>query len=86
MTVGSLAIASWIAHGVLVVLLLRAWIELRPRTAIVFALLWLAGYLVSPYVVQARLLFMPYVAMLDIALLLRLAWQGRVSLGLRIDR
>lgn len=86
MTVGSLAIAGWIVHGVFAVLLLRAWIELRPRTAIVFALFWLAGYLVSPYIVQARLLSVPYVATLDIALLLRLAWQGRVSLGLRIDR
>jgi hypothetical protein len=81
---GSISIATWIAHGVFVVLLLRAWIELRPRTAIIFGLLWLAGYVGLPYILYGELYFMPLVAVLDIVLLVRLALQDESGgLGLR---
>jgi hypothetical protein len=72
---GSVSVAGWIAHGVFAVLLLRAWVELRPRTAIVFALLWLAGYFGLPFILYAEPFFMPFVALLDIVLLLRLMAQ-----------
>jgi len=73
--VSSVTVAGWIAHGVFLVLLLRAWIELRPRTAVIFVLLWCAGYFGLPYILYGELYFMPYVAVLDIALLLLLGWQ-----------
>lgn len=72
---GSISIAGWIAHAVFCVLLLRAWIELRPRTAIIFGLLWLAGYFGLPYILYGEPYFMPLVAILDIVLLLRLSLQ-----------
>lgn len=72
---GSATVASWIAHGVFFVLLLRAWIELSPRTAVIFALLWCAGYFGLPYILYGELYFLPYVAVLDIVLVLLLARQ-----------
>ena len=74
--VGSVGIAVVIAHGVFVVLLVRAWIELRPRTAIVFAVLWLLGWFGLPYILYGELYFLPYVAVLDIILLFRLMAQS----------
>ena len=73
--VGSLGIARWIVNGVFVVLLIRAWIELRPRTAIVFAAIWLAGYAGLPYILYGEPYFVPLVAVLDIILLFRLKLQ-----------
>lgn len=70
--IGSAAVASWIAHLVFAVLLIRTWLELRPRTAIVFALLWLAGYYGFPWILYGEGFFMPYVAVLDVAMLLML--------------
>ena len=81
---GSVTIAGWIAHGVFAVLLLRVWIELRPRTAIVFALLWLAGRFGLPYILYGELYFLPLVAALDIVMLFTLMMQTPGgSLGLR---
>jgi hypothetical protein len=80
--IGSATVAAWIAHGVFCVLLLRAWIELRPRTAIVFALLWLGGYFGLPFILYGELYFLPYVAVLDIVLLMMLARQGAGDLRL----
>lgn len=83
MTVDSLAIARWIANGVFVVLLLRAWIELRPRTAILFALLWLAGWEGLPFLLWGRF-FAVYVVLLDVALWFRLrSTEHAEGLGLR---
>ena len=81
---GSTSIAAWIAHGVFFVLLLRAWIELSPRTAIIVGLVWLAGYFGLPYILYGEPYFMPLVALLDIVLLLRLMLQDDSrGLGLR---
>ncbi len=81
--VGSLAVAGWIAHGVFLVLLLRVWIELRPLEAVVFALLWLAGYFGFPFILYGEPFFMPYVAVLDIIMLFRLLLQDGGDLSLR---
>ncbi len=81
--IGSLAIAGWIAHGAFLVLLLRVWVELRPRAAIVFVLFWLLGYLGFPYILYGEPFFMPYVAILDIIMLFRLTMQGGEGLHLR---
>lgn len=82
-TVGSAAIAGWIAHLAFLVLLLRVWIELRPRTAIVFAVLWVAGYAGFPYLLYGEGFFMPYVAVLDVIMLLMLTWQDGAPLSLK---
>ena len=81
--VGSLAIAGWIAHGAFLVLLLRVWVELRPRAAIVFVLFWLLGYFGFPYILYGEPFFMPYVAILDVIMLFRLTMQGNEGLHLR---
>jgi hypothetical protein len=81
---GSVSVAAWIAHGVFMVLLFRVWLELRPRAAIVFALLWLIGYLGLPYILYGEPFFMPYVAVLDAVMLLRLTLQARDDSGLHI--
>jgi hypothetical protein len=70
--IGSAAIASWIAHLTFVVLVIRVWRELRPRIAIVFALLWLAGYFGFPWILYGEPWFMPYVAVLDVTMLMML--------------
>jgi hypothetical protein len=70
--IGSAAIASWIAHITFVVLIIRVWLELRPRTAIVFAILWLAGYFGFPWILYGEGFFMPYVAVLDVTMLMML--------------
>ncbi len=80
---GSVSVAAWIAHGMFVVLLVRVWIALRPRAAIVFALLWLIGYLGLPYILYGEPFFMPYVAVLDSIMLFRLTMQGDEPLHLR---
>ena len=82
--VGSVAVAGWIAHGVFAVLLLRVWIELSPRTSIVFALLWLAGRFGLPFILYGELYFLPLVAVYDIVMLFMLTLQKPGgSLGLR---
>lgn len=81
--VGTVGIARWIAHGAFLVLLLRVWIELRPRTAIVFILLYAAGYFGFPYILHGEPFFMPYVAVLDVIMLLLLNWQESTSLSLK---
>jgi hypothetical protein len=80
---GSVSVAAWIAHGTFVVLLVRVWVALRPRVAIIFALLWLIGYLGLPYILYGEPFFMPYGAVLDGVMLLRLTLQGDEPLHLR---
>jgi hypothetical protein len=80
---GSVTIAGWIAHGAFCVMLLRVWIERRPRTALIFVALWLAGYFGLPFILYGELYFMPYVAVLDIAMLLMVWNEGDTRLGLR---
>lgn len=70
--VGSMAIAGWIAQIAFFVLALRVWAELRLRTAVIFVALWLAGYFGFPLILYGEGFFMPYVAMLDVVMLLML--------------
>lgn len=76
--VGSAGIAAAIAHLAFWLLLLRLWIESGARPVVVFAALWLAGYLALP-LVGASLFFVPYVAVLDIALVL-MVFKGDVQI------
>lgn len=63
------------------VLLGAGWFlgELHVRGAVVFAALWLAGVFVAPLLLDG-LLFVPYVAALDIALVLAI-FKGDVRLN-----
>jgi len=81
--VGSVSVAGWIAHGAFLVLLLRVWVELRPRTAIIFAVFWSIGYFGLPFILYGEPFLMPYVAVLDIIMLARLTMQRDGPLHLR---
>jgi len=65
---GTVSAAGWLAHGAFWALLLVGWQDLWPRKTAWFVASWLAGYAVLP-LVGGELFFMPFVAMLDIALL-----------------
>jgi hypothetical protein len=65
---GSAAIAGWIAHAAFWILFARVVFEVRKVTAVVFFLLWVGGYIVLTRVVDGALFFMPWVAVLDVAL------------------
>jgi hypothetical protein len=62
------------------VFLLIGWIfgELRWKGTVVFVLLWLAGYIGAPLALNGAL-FIPYVAVLDIALVL-MVFKGDIRL------
>ena len=66
--IGSPLVAGWIAHVAFWVLLALAARDRRWRTIGVVGVLWVAGYIASGQVAWLALLFMPYVAVLDIAL------------------
>jgi hypothetical protein len=66
--IGSPQIAWWIAHGAFWVLLALAARDRRWRTVTVIGALWVIGYIASGHVASLGLFFMPYVAVLDIAL------------------
>jgi hypothetical protein len=66
--IGSVAAAGWIAHLAFWILFARVVFEVRKTTAIVFLLLWVGGYIVLTRVVDGSLFFMPWVAVLDVAL------------------
>jgi hypothetical protein len=72
---GSVTVAGWIAHIVFWVLLARAWFELGRRHVALFAALWIVGYLALRHV-NGGLFVMPYVAVLDVVLLLVLTRAG----------
>jgi hypothetical protein len=72
---GSITVAAWIAHIVFWVLLVRAWFELGRKHVGVFAVLWIGGYLALRHV-NSGLFVMPYVAILDIVMLLLLTRAG----------
>ena len=77
---GSSAIAALIAHLVFWVLLAVGPNELGVKGCVVFAALWLAGLFGLPYAPYGAALFAPYVAMLDVTLVL-LVFKGDVRLG-----
>jgi hypothetical protein len=66
--IGSPLVGSWIAHVAFWVLLALAVKAARWRIIGVFVALWVIGYVVSGRVAALSLFFMPFVAVLDIAL------------------
>ena len=79
--IGSPAVAAFIAHATFWALLVGGVVlgGLRVRSAVVFAVLWVAGRYGLPYVF-AYDLFAPYVACLAIALVL-VIFKGDVRLS-----
>jgi hypothetical protein len=69
---GSPAVAAWIAHAAFWVLLVRGWMagELGTRGTMIALGLWLAAYLGQPFLPYGSGLFSPFVAVLDIGLVL----------------
>lgn len=68
--IGSPLVGWWIAHVAFWVLIALAVRDRRWRTIGVVGVLWVAGYIASGQVSSLALFFMPYVAVLDIALVL----------------
>ena len=66
--IGSPLVGSWITHVAFWVLLALAAKDRRWRTMGVFMALWIAGYVASGQIPALNLFFMPFVAVLDIAL------------------
>ena len=66
--IGSPQVAGWIAHAAFWILLALAARDRRWRTITVIGTLWVIGYIASGQVASLGLFFMPYVAVLDIAL------------------
>jgi hypothetical protein len=75
---GSPAVAAWIAHVVFWVLLASSAIERRITLAVGFVVAWLAGRFALSWL-AADAFFVPYVAILDIALVL-LVYKGDIRL------
>ena len=71
---GSPTIAAWIGHVVFVTLIVSGWDRLGRKRGAIFILLWLIGL-----VGLGGPLFAPYVAVLDVALVL-LIFKGDVTL------
>jgi hypothetical protein len=76
---GSAGVATLIAHVVFVVVLILGWEDLGPRGGTLFLVLWLAAFLGREYVPYGPLLFTPYLAILDIVLVL-IVFKGDVRL------
>jgi hypothetical protein len=78
--IGSAAVGAFIAHVAFWILFVGgiAFGALRVRGALVFAALWVAGLYGLPYLFAIDL-FVPYVAILDIALVLAI-FKGDVRL------
>ena len=66
--IGSPLVGWWIAHVAFWVLMALAVRAARWRTIAVIGALWLIGYVASGQVPALSLFFMPFVAVLDIAL------------------
>jgi len=70
---------SIVPHIVFATVLLLCWSELETRRGMVFVGLWLAGWVASSVVPLGPWLFSPYVAMLDIVLVL-IVFKGDIRL------
>ena len=66
--IGSPLVAWWIGHVTFWVLIALAARDRRWRTIGVIMTLWIAGYVASGQVASLGMFFMPFVAVLDIAL------------------
>lgn len=76
---GSPGVAAWIAQVTFWVLIIVGWRELGPKRTAVFLLLWFAGFVSRSYIPYGPGLFSPYVALLDVALVL-VVFKGDVRL------
>ena len=81
MMVGSIGVGYWIAHLIFWCLVGWSAVEWRLRRSALFLGLWLIGYAGSGWVPgpSASMLFVSYVAMLDVALVL-LTFKGDLRL------
>jgi hypothetical protein len=79
---GSSGIAAWIAHVAFWALLLIGVGsgEVGKKGGALFIALWLAGYLVLPFVPSGGILLTPYLAVLDIVLVFTV-FKGDVRLS-----
>ena len=66
--IGSPLVGWWIAHAAFWVLIALAARDRRWRTIAVIGALWAIGYVASGRMAALTLFFMPFVAVLDIAL------------------
>jgi uncharacterized membrane protein len=66
--IGSPQIAAWIAHGAFWILLALATRDRRWRTIAGIGVLWAIGYIATRQIASLSLFFVPYVAVLDVAL------------------
>jgi hypothetical protein len=66
--IGSPLVGWWIAHVAFWVLMALGVKAARWRTIVVIGALWLIGYIASAQIAALNLFFMPFVAVLDIAL------------------
>ena len=66
--IGSPLVGWWIAHVAFWVLMALAVRAARWRTIAVIGALWVIGYIASGQIAGLSLFFMPFVAVLDIAL------------------
>jgi hypothetical protein len=67
---GSPAVAGWIAHAAFLALILVGAGELGPKKTLLFLALWASGFAARSYLPLGPVLLTPYVAILDIALVL----------------
>ena len=66
--IGTPLIAAWVAHVAFWVLLALAAKAARWRIIGVFLAVWVIGYVASGQIAALSLFFMPFVALLDVAL------------------
>ena len=66
--IGSPLVGWWIAHTAFWALIALAARDRRWRTIVVIGVLWMIGYVASGQFTALALFFMPFVAVLDIAL------------------
>jgi hypothetical protein len=77
---GSAELAAWVAQAAFWALLGIGWFsdELGVPGIVTFLILWVAGLLARPWLPNGAALFAPFVAILDIALVLTI-FKGDVS-------
>jgi hypothetical protein len=72
-------VPGFMAHIAFWVVLIIGARELGARRVAVFVVLWVVGYVASDWFMIAGLLFLPYIAILDIVLVL-MVFKGDVPL------
>jgi hypothetical protein len=77
--VGSALLGAWIAHAAFWIVIAIAAAQARYRLTAIFFSLWLIGYAAARSAEFGAAWFMPYVAALDIALVL-IVFKGDIRL------